>query len=229
MARDKMTYDSYERDIFDNPPKGPVGVHRGSRPLMARLAPFLVVMLIAALAGVGAWLFVSGEYKVILGQSTSQSETASDANSADSKDSSNTSANGSSNSTKKDSSSSDAKDSSSDSTQSDSTNSTNGTDQNTQQPEQTSTVNKATQVLVVNATGIQGYAGQRSDVLQTSGYTSVTAANPDGTLTMPTYTVVWYQNETDKATAEDVANTLGIATVEQAQGLAVPITVVLLN
>lgn len=30
MARDKVTYESYEQDVFDNPPKGPVGVHRGS-------------------------------------------------------------------------------------------------------------------------------------------------------------------------------------------------------
>lgn len=26
MARDTMTYESYEPDSFDNPPKGPVGV-----------------------------------------------------------------------------------------------------------------------------------------------------------------------------------------------------------
>ena len=46
---------------------------------------------------------------------------------------------------------------------------------------------------------------------------------------LPASSVVWYQNETDKATAEDVATTLGISAVEQVQGLAVPITVVLLN
>ena len=37
------------------------------------------------------------------------------------------------------------------------------------------TVNKATQVRVINATGISGYAGQKADVLQTAGYTSVEA------------------------------------------------------
>ena len=57
-------------------------------------------------------------------------------------------------------------------------------------------MNKATQVRVVNATGIQGYAGQQADVLQTAGYTSVEATNPSGTL--PASSVVWYQNETDK-------------------------------
>ena len=88
-------------------------------------------------------------------------------------------------------------------------------------------MNKATQVRVVNATGIQGYAARKADVLQTAGYTSVEATNQSGTL--PASSVVWYQNETDKATAEDVATTLGISAVEQVQGLAVPITVVLLN
>ena len=44
MARDTMTYESYEPDSFDNPPKGPVGVHRGARSVMARLCPFIVVM-----------------------------------------------------------------------------------------------------------------------------------------------------------------------------------------
>ena len=49
MARDTMTYESYEPDSFDNPPKGPVGVHRGARSVMARLCPFIVVILVAAL------------------------------------------------------------------------------------------------------------------------------------------------------------------------------------
>ena len=53
MARDTMTYESYEPDSFDNPPKGPVGVHRGARSVMARLCPFIVVILVAALCGVG--------------------------------------------------------------------------------------------------------------------------------------------------------------------------------
>ena len=55
----------------------------------------------------------------------------------------------------------------------------------------------------------------------------MTPSNPTGTV--PTQTVVWYQNETDKATAEDVAQTLGITNVEQSDGLVTPIVVVLLN
>lgn len=237
MARDTMTYESYEPDSFDNPPKGPVGVHRGARSVMARLCPFIVVILVAALCGVGAWAWISGEYKnwawisgeyknVVGGSSQTATTSKSDSSSkAETK-----------NSTKDDSSSTStdsSKDSTSDSAKSDtdsdttSSNENQNSDQQSQQSEAIATVNKATQVRVVNATGIQGYAGQQADVLQTAGYTSVEATNPSGTL--PASSVVWYQNETDKATAEDVATTLGISAVEQVQGLAVPITVVLLN
>ena len=206
MARDTMTYESYEPDSFDNPPKGPVGVHRGARSVMARLCPFIVVILVAALCGVGAWAWISGEYKNVIGGS---SQTATTSKSDSSKDSTSDSA---------------KSDTDSDTT---SSNENQNSDQQSQQSEAIATVNKATQVRVVNATGIQGYAGQQADVLQTAGYTSVEATNPSGTL--PASSVVWYQNETDKATAEDVATTLGISAVEQVQGLAVPITVVLLN
>ncbi len=233
MARDTMTYESYEPDSFDNPPKGPVGVHRGARSVMARLCPFIVVILVAALCGVGAWAWISGEYRNVIGGS-SQTETTSETASKSKSDSSSKAE--TKNSTKGDSSSTStdsSKDSTSDSAKSDtnsdttSSNENQNSDQQSQQSEATATVNKATQVRVVNATGIQGYAGRQADVLQTAGYTSVEATNPRGTL--PASSVVWYQNEVDKATAEDVATTLGISAVEQVQGLAVPITVVLLN
>lgn len=231
MARDTMTYESYEPDSFDNPPKGPVGVHRGARSVVARLCPFIVVILVAALCGVGAWAWISGEYRNVIGGSSQTATTSGTASKSDSSSKAETK-----NSTKDDSSSTSAdssKDSTSDSAKSDtdsdttSSNENQNSDQQSQQSEATATVNKATQVRVVNATGIQGYAARQADVLQTAGYTSVEATNPSGTL--PASSVVWYQNETDKATAEDVATTLGISAVEQVQGLAVPITVVLLN
>lgn len=230
MARDTMTYESYGPDSFDNPPKGPVGVHRGARSVVARLCPFIVVILVAALCGVGAWAWISGEYKNVIGGSsqtatTSKSDSSSKAETKNSTkdDSSSTSADSS-----KDSTSDSAKsDTDSDTTSSNENQNSNQQSQQSQQSEATATVNKATQVRVVNATGIQGYAARQADVLQTAGYTSVEATNPSGTL--PASSVVWYQNETDKATAEDVATALGISAVEQVQGLAVPITVVLLN
>ena len=88
-------------------------------------------------------------------------------------------------------------------------------------------VNTGTEVRVVNATNITGYAQSKADVLTQAGYTSVSASNPTGNV--PSQTVVWYQNETDKATAENVAQTLGISNVQQSDGLVTPIVVVLLD
>ena len=88
-------------------------------------------------------------------------------------------------------------------------------------------VNTGTEVRVVSATNITGYAQSKVDVLTQAGYTSVSASNPTGNV--PSQTVVWYQNETDKATAENVAQTLGISNVQQSNGLVTPIVVVLLD
>ena len=195
-----------------------MGVHRGSRSVISRIAPFVIVILVAALCGFGAWAWVTGEYKNILNLNTS-SQTAQNSG-TEKKDSSDAKSDSA------DSSDTKSENTDSSNTQSDSA-ATDNADQSAQQDQAAATVNKATQVRVINATGISGYAGQKADVLQTAGYTSVEAANPTGSV--PTSTVVWYQNEADKATAEDVASTLGISAVEQVQGLAAPITVVLLN
>ncbi|KAA8826337.1 LytR family transcriptional regulator [Bifidobacterium reuteri] len=226
MARDKVTYESYEQDVFDNPPQGPVGAHRGSRPVMVRIAPFIIVIVVAALCGFGAWAYGSGEYQNLLNLKTPQSTTASSDTTQSTTKSDSSASDSSDSSSSSDSSTSDSSASDDSSSSADSSSSDQNAQQQTQQA-QTATVNKATQVRVVNGTGVSGYAGQKADVLQTAGYTSVEAANPTGSL--PTGTVVWYQNETDKATAQDVANTLGITAVEQVQGLSAPITVVLLN
>ena len=62
MARkDRNTDESYAQDVFDNPPQGPIGVHRGNRSIASRLVPFLIVIIVAAVAGVGAWAAMSGE------------------------------------------------------------------------------------------------------------------------------------------------------------------------
>ena len=46
---------------------------------------------------------------------------------------------------------------------------------------------------------------------------------------MPASTVVWYQNETDAATAKDIAVTLGISDVRQMSGISAPVVVVLMQ
>lgn len=241
MAKDKETYTAYPKDVFDNPPAGPVGVHRGAKSVGARLAPFLAVLIIVAVIGVGVWGVFSGTFGEMmhLGSSSSQSPSSSsdNASSKSDTDTSDTDSTNSSDTTDQsdtnssDTSSSDAtnNDSSSDQNtdQSDQTDQNNQTDTQQTTPEQTQTANKATMVRVVNGTKISGHAASKSYVLQQAGYTNVVAANPSGSL--PTSTVVWYQNETDLATAKDVAATLGISNVAQVSDLSAPVVVVLMQ
>ena len=88
-------------------------------------------------------------------------------------------------------------------------------------------MNLATEIRVVNATSITGYAKSKADALDPGRIHQRDASNPTGNV--PSQTVVWYQNEADKATAENVAQTLGISNVQQSSGLVTPIVVVLLN
>ena len=222
---EKETYGSYPTDAFDNPPSGPVGVHRGRRSLAVRVAPFLMVIVVAALAGLLAWGIASGELNKVpwpwaqqSAQTAQDSKGGQDDAAADDGDDAQADA--------------DAQDDAADQGEADGQD-TDGAAQpddataDEQQPESQpeQTVNYNTSVRVINATGVNGYAAQQSGVLQSVGYTSVIAANPSGGA-LPSVNVVWYQNETDLATAQNIADTLGIATVEQATGIADPIVVV---
>ena len=94
-------------------------------------------------------------------------------------------------------------------------------------PPATAEANKATSVRVINGTKISGHAASRAYTLKQAGYKNVVSANPSGTL--PASTVVWYQNETDAATAKDIAVTLGISDVRQMPGISAPVVVVLMQ
>lgn len=225
MAKqDKETYDSYEKDVYDNPPAGPMGVHRGARSAASRAMPYVIVIIVALLAGLLFWSIYSGEINNLKMPWSSQ-ESSTTANSDESKSGESTSE---SQSDTKSSDEADASntDSSADAQQNDDAQSDQNSDQtDNATPQQT--VNTGTEVRVVNATNITGYAQSKADVLTQAGYTSVSASNPTGNV--PSQTVVWYQNETDKATAENVAQTLGISNVQQSDGLVTPIVVVLLD
>lgn len=228
---DKVTYESYEKDEFDNPPMGPVGVHRGARSVGARVTPYVVVIIVAILAGLLFWSMASGELSKIdmLPWNTSSQSKVADSYDQSGAEQTDASSDGDSDQSSTADSTGDAADddtSTADTSSSDDSNASDPAD-DTQQPAVEQTVNKATSVRVVNATGISGYAAQHASELTSAGYTNVVADNPAGVV--PAYTVVWYQNETDKATAEDVAATLGITAVEQSDGLATPIVVVLLD
>ena len=224
MAKqDKETYDSYEKDVYDNPPAGPMGVHRGARSAASRAMPYVIVIIVALLAGLLFWGVYSGEINNLkMPWSSQESPTTSSAEKSKSGESKSKSQADSASGNKTDASNAD---SSTDSQQNDQ-----NADQNAEQADNATAqqvVNTGTEVRVVNATNITGYAQSKVDVLTQAGYTSVSASNPTGNV--PSQTVVWYQNETDRATAENVAQTLGISNVQQSDGLVTPIVVVLLD
>lgn len=224
MAKqDKETYDSYEKDVYDNPPAGPMGVHRGARSAASRAMPYVIVIIVALLAGLLFWSIYSGEINNLkMPWSSQESPTTSSAEK--SKNS------GSKSKSQSDSASGNKTDTSNTDSPADSQQNDQNADQNAEQTDNTTAqqvVNTGTEVRVVNATNITGYAQSKVDVLTQAGYTSVSASNPTGNV--PSQTVVWYQNETDKATAENVAQTLGISNVQQSNGLVTPIVVVLLD
>ena len=230
MAKqDKETYDSYEKDVYDNPPAGPMGVHRGARSAASRAMPYVIVIIVALLAGLLFWSIYSGEINNLkMPWSSQESSTASSAEKAKSAKSAKS---------KSESRSDSASGNEADASNTDSSTGSQQSEQNEQNAEQNAeqtdnataqqVVNTGTEVRVVNATNITGYAQSKVDVLTQAGYTSVSASNPTGNV--PSQTVVWYQNETDKATAENVAQTLGISNVQQSNGLVTPIVVVLLD
>lgn len=233
MARsDRKTYETYPKDVFDNPPSGPVGVHRGKRSLAVRVAPFVVVVIVAALAGLLVWGAMSGELAEI--QWPWQSQTADDQSDDAESDAGDDAADDAADDAVDDEDA-DADDEDADADAADDADATtDDTDADDADADDTSddadtsanqTVNYNTNVRVINATGVNGYAAQQQSVLQGVGYTNVDAANPSGG-SLPSTNIVWYQNETDLATAQNVADTLGISTVSQVTGIAAPIVVV---
>lgn len=232
MAKqDKETYDSYEKDVYDNPPAGPMGVHRGARSAASRAMPYVIVIIVALLAGLLFWSIYSGEINNLkMPWSSQESSTTSSAEKSKSGESKSKSQSDSASGDKTDASNADSSTDSQQNDQNTDQNADQNAEQNAEQADNATAqqvVNTGTEVRVVNATNITGYAQSKADVLVQAGYTSVSASNPTGNV--PSQTVVWYQNETDKATAENVAQTLGISNVQQSDGLVTPIVVVLLD
>ena len=225
MARkDTEQYQSYEKDAFDNPPEGPVGVHRGNRPMIVRVTPFIIVLVAAVAAGVLFWSIFSGEAANMFNRRSEQTQTTAQTSQVASSSSADESASGTA-------SHSSQSASASESTSAEDTPSQTPSESESAQstPEESQQVNTNAQITVINGTGVSGYANDRAGVLQNQGFTNVSAANPDATTVLPAQTVVYYQNEADLATAQQVANALGIATVEQSTSIGTPIQVVLMQ
>lgn len=210
--------ESYAMDEFDNPPKGPAGVHRGRRSAAARYTPFIVVVVVAALCGFLAWGVLSGEFnKVHWPWSPASSQTSSKTSTTAKKKAAE----------KKAAEKKQQEEAAKKQQEEEAAKKQQEEEAAKQQQEQAAQVDRSLSVRVINGTGISGYAATKQSVLNQAGYANVAAANPSGTL--PDATVVWYQNDADKATAEDVANALGISNVQQTSGLGASIVVILLN
>lgn len=210
--------ESYAMDEFDNPPKGPAGVHRGRRSAAARYTPFVVVVVVAALCGFLAWGVLSGEFnKVHWPWSPASSQTSSKTSTTTAKKKA----------AEKKAAEKKQQEEAAKKQQEEEAAKKQQEEAAKQQQEQAAQVDRSLSVRVINGTGISGYAATKQSVLNQAGYANVAAANPSGTL--PDATVVWYQNDADKATAEDVANALGISNVQQTSGLGASIVVILLN
>jgi len=211
--------ESYAMDEFDNPPKGPAGVHRGRRSAAARYTPFVVVVVVAALCGFLAWGVLSGEFnKVHWPWSPASSQTSSKASTTTAKKKA---------AEKKAAEKKQQEEAAKKQQEEEAAKKQQEEEAAKQQQEQAAQVDRSLSVRVINGTGISGYAATKQSVLNQAGYANVAAANPSGTL--PDATVVWYQNDADKATAEDVANALSISNVQQTSGLGASIVVILLN
>ncbi len=212
--------ESYAMDEFDNPPKGPAGVHRGRRSAAARYTPFVVVVVVAALCGFLAWGVLSGEFNKVhwpWSPASSQTSTTTAKKKAAEKKAA----------AKKAAEKKQQEEAAKKQQEEEAAKKQQEEDAAKQQQEQAAQVDRSLSVRVINGTGISGYAATKQSVLNQAGYANVAAANPSGTL--PDATVVWYQNDADKATAEDVANALGIPNVQQTSGLGASIVVILLN
>lgn len=198
-------------DAFDNPPKGPVGVHRGPRSLSVRVLPYLLVVVLAVLCGLGVWAAVSGS----LPWQQTHTEASRVISSHLPKRSASSSA-------------------SSNTTAVDQTSQEQTSEPSSQSPSASASssspapvVNRGTQVAVINGTRVNGYAGKKRQVLSNAGYTAVTASNPQGAL--PSVSMVRYRDEADKATAQEVASLLGITQVEQSSVASTPVEAILMQ
>ncbi len=222
----------YPADEFDNPPSGPIGMHRGNRSLAVRIVPYLVTIVIAVLLGALAWAFFSGAFNSRTDTSMAQSSSTA-AESSSSASATDTASSSSSDASSTDASSADASSADASSTESstDATASSDSSSSAEESPSESSSssaaANTAAQIVVYNGSGVTGAAASNAQTLENSGYTNVTATNPADYNSLPSATTVWYRTDADLATAQDVAAKLGVSQVVQAGNISSDVAVVL--
>lgn len=208
MASDNRDKSSIE-DEFTQAAGTPGGAHRGRKSLGVRLRPYLIVLVIAICLALLLWAWLSGAIGGARTPSTAKSATTSVTQSA--KKSTDSQATQTKETPGSKASPSTAKSSSPSSDQSSSS---------------SAAVRKDTQIIVYNGGFTAGLAGKNRDILTQAGFTNVSANNPNDRSTLPEQATVWYRGEENKATAEEVAKTLGISNVEEATGIAAPVVAV---
>ncbi|MGO5287543.1 LytR C-terminal domain-containing protein [Pseudoscardovia suis] len=217
----------YPADEFDNPPSGPIGMHRGNRSLAVRIVPYLVTIVIAVLLGALAWAFFSGAFNSRTDASVAQSSSTA-AESSSSASAADTASSSSSDASSTDASSADA---SSTESSADATASSDSSSSAEESPSESSSssaaANTAAQIVVYNGSGVTGAAASNAQTLENNGYTNVTATNPADYNSLPSATTVWYRTDADLATAQDVAAKLGVSQVVQAGNISSDVAVVL--
>ncbi|MEN6639813.1 MULTISPECIES: LytR C-terminal domain-containing protein [Gardnerella] len=220
MARNNQNV-SYTPDAFDEPPEGPIGVHRGNPAWYAVILPYFVALIVAAVVGVLVWAIASGEISHLplpwnhqqqLSQSASPSKTSENKKSVKSDED-------------KSSEGEDDDDNKSEENKSDRKDAGDSKDNSANDSKTQTSLDKSVAVKVLNATKISGHAAAGADKLKQAGYANVTAGNPTGKV--PGESVVWYKDDSQKAAAEDIAKTLGISAVENEKQIVSPIVVVL--
>ena len=217
----------YPADEFDNPPSGPIGMHRGNRSLAVRIVPYLVTIVIAVLLGALAWAFFSGAFNSRTDASVAQSSSTA-AESSSSASATDTASSSSSDASSTNASSADA---SSTESSTDATASSDSSSSAEESPSESSSssaaANTAAQIVVYNGSGVTGAAASKAQTLENNGYTNVTATNPADYNSLPSATTVWYRTDADLATAQDVAAKLGVSQVVQAGNISSDVAVVL--
>ena len=212
---------SYTPDAFDEPPEGPIGVHRGNPAWYAVILPYFVALIVAAVVGVLVWAIASGEISHLplpwnhqqqSSQSASSSKTSENKKSVKSDED-------------KSSEGEDDDDNKSEENKSDRKDAGDSKDNSANVSKTQTSLDKSVAVKVLNATKISGHAAAGADKLKQAGYANVTAGNPTGKV--PGESVVWYKDDSQKAAAEDIAKTLGISAVENEKQIVSPIVVVL--
>lgn len=219
---------SYPSDEFDNPPRGPIGLHRGNKSLAVRLTPYIVTIVVALALAVLAWAFFSGAFTT----RRSADVTPTAVVTGDAGDATATPAEGGDTASPEPDASEEPSDASSEATseateQPSEEASEEPSDEPSESPSAAAQANTAAVIIVYNGSGVNGAAASQARTLQAGGYTNVSAANPRDASTLPSQTTVWYRTEDDLATAQDVASKLGIDQIVQASSISCDVAVVL--